>query len=79
MLQKMFSSSDEVSEMRVMALVALLVGAGIAFYGLKLDKDLTGLAVLSGVFVGPAFAGKVGQKFVEAKAAIAKQDSPAQE
>jgi hypothetical protein len=67
MLQKMFSESSEISEMRVMALLSILVGSTLAAYGLCADKDLSGLSLLVGVFVAPAFVGKVAQKAYEKK------------
>jgi hypothetical protein len=66
-LKDMFSESPEVSEMRVMALLALIAAAGIAFYGLHLGKDPSNLASLCGAFVGPAFIGKAWQRGREKK------------
>ena len=67
MFKELLSESSEVSCMRFMSLSALLFGFGIAVVGLYQSKDLSSLAVLAGVFVGPAFAGKVAQKFGEIK------------
>lgn len=50
-----------------MSIYSLIVGSFIGIYGLIDNKDLTGVAALSGVFVGVAFAGKVSQKIVEGK------------
>lgn len=61
-IKKAFGEGSEVSMMRVMALGSLLVGSALAVIGLFRGSDLTGLAALSGVFVGSAFAGKVMQK-----------------
>lgn len=51
--------------MRVMSFLSLLLGAAVAFYGINQDRDMTGLAMLVGVFVGSAFGGKVLQKKYE--------------
>lgn len=57
------------STMRTMSLISLIVGAGIAFFGLygECKSDLTGLAFLCSVFVVPAFGGKAMQKHIEVK------------
>lgn len=64
-ISSLLSDSGEVSAVRVMALVSLTVGLVVAIYGVYKGKDLSGLAQVCGVFVGPAFAAKVGQKFAE--------------
>lgn len=61
----MFSENSTVSSMRVMAVLSLMNGMGIAIYGIYKGADLTGVAALSGVFVMAAFTGKVAQKVVE--------------
>lgn len=66
-MKEIFSESSEISCMRVMSLVALVFGFAIAVAGLYLGKDLSQIAILAGVFVGPAFAGKATQKAFEAK------------
>lgn len=66
-LLKLLSQSSGVSAMRVMSFISLLSGIIIAFVGVYENKDLSALAVLVGVFVGSAFAGKAVQKFSEAK------------
>lgn len=53
--------------MRVMAMLSLFIGGVIGCYGVYEGKDLPGLAILCSVFVGAAFTGKVGQKFLENK------------
>lgn len=55
------------SMMRVMSLLSLVIGCVIGVVGLFMCKDLTGVATLAAVFVGAAFAGKVGQKAMEEK------------
>lgn len=66
-LGKMLSNSNEVSATRVMALFALLIGSIIGLYGVIKSTDLSGVAQVCAVFVGSAFAAKLGQKFVEEK------------
>lgn len=62
----MFSESGEVSQMRVMSMLSLLVGSFLAIYGIeKSTVDYSGLTMLAGLFVGAAFTGKVMQKKVE--------------
>jgi len=61
----LLSDSGTVSAIRVMSLYALGVGSAVAMYGVYMGKDLSGLAQVCGVFVGAAFAAKVGQKFAE--------------
>lgn len=75
-LKALFSSKSEVSSMRVMCMVSLALGGGIAVYGIVKDRDLSALAVLCSVFVGAAFGGKVGQKFAEKPAS---QEEPPKE
>lgn len=55
-LKYMFSERSEVSMMRVMSLISLAIGAGLAFVG----KDTS-----VSVFVYSAFAGKAVQKYFE--------------
>lgn len=72
-LTQMFSESSTISAMRVMAVISLLMGCGIAIYGIAKSADLGGISEVCAVFVGAAFTGKVVQKFSEAKS---KKDSP---
>lgn len=66
LLKKLFSDSGDVSEMRVMSMLALLVGSALAFIGIgKPQIDYSGLTMLVGAFIGAAFTGKVMQKRVE--------------
>ena len=66
MIKEILSDSDHnLSAMRVMAVIALIFGFIIALIGLCLNKDLSQVAILSGVFVAPAFAGKAVSKFAE--------------
>lgn len=66
-IYKMLSESGEISLMRVMALYSVIVSSMIALYGIYSNKDLTDVAALAGVFLGTAFAGKAGQKYMEKK------------
>jgi hypothetical protein len=52
---------------RLLSLISVLSGVGLAAYGIYSGRDLGGLAALCSVFVGSAFAAKVTQKFVEIK------------
>lgn len=63
----LLAEDGRISTVRVMSLTALAVGSGIAIYGIMNSKDLSGVAQLCAVFVGAAFAAKVGQKIVENK------------
>lgn len=63
----LLSESSPVSTVRLMSLVSLVIGAVIGLYGVYMGKDLGGIAQVCAVFVGSAFAGKVGQKFMEGK------------
>lgn len=57
-LSSLFSENGDVSMLRVMALLSLCFGAYLAIIG----KDTS-----VGIFVGGAFAAKVGQKIIETK------------
>lgn len=58
LIQACFSSSSDVSCMRVMSFISLLIGGYLA---------VTGHDTSVGVFVMAAFGGKVAQKFAETK------------
>jgi hypothetical protein len=67
-LKALFSESEQVSSMRIMALLSLSIAGAIAFISLFNDKGLDSSAsVTIGIFVGAAFGGKVSQKMVESK------------
>lgn len=66
-LEKLFSSTSDVSSMRVMGFFSLIIGSVIAFIGVFKGLELMGLSTLVGVFVGSAFAGKAIQKASELK------------
>lgn len=55
----LFSEDSEISIMRVMAVLSLLIGAGLALKGVD--------SALVSIFVVSAFGGKVFQKFAEIK------------
>jgi len=65
--EKLLSESSEVSCMRLMAIISLIVGAGIAIYCVLAYKDLPQVTPLVSIFVGAAFSGKTIQKFMETK------------
>jgi hypothetical protein len=56
---------NEISAVRVMALLSLVTGVVIGGVGVYLSKDLGGVAQICGIFVGAAFAGKTASKFAE--------------
>jgi uncharacterized membrane protein YcaP (DUF421 family) len=66
-IKKMLSGESEVSCMRVMSMISLLMGGLIAGIGLFKGVDLSELSILAGVFVTSAFAGKAAQAFSEKK------------
>ena len=61
----LLSEDSKISTLRLMSLLSLFVGAGIAIYGISNSKDLTGVAEVCSVFVVSAFGGKIGQKWME--------------
>lgn len=63
----LFSEEEGVSCMRIMSMLSLFFAFAIAVVSLYLKEDLTKVAILCGVFVGPAFAGKAYQKSLETK------------
>lgn len=66
-------SRGNASAGRIGFMFSLVVGAGIAVYGLIKGADLGDLALLAGIFVGGAFGGKGLQRFAERT-----QDGPPQ-
>lgn len=64
-LRELLDEKSSTSTIRVMSIFALLIGSGIAIYGVYLGKDLGGVAAIVGIFIGSAFGGKVVQKFTE--------------
>jgi hypothetical protein len=69
-LMDLFSENGAISMMRVMSLIALLIGGALAFVGLsKLPVDYSGISILVSVFLSAAFGGKVLQKRIEVNGA----------
>lgn len=66
-LRRMFSGDSSVSCMRVMSMLSLLLGAGVAYLQIFNACKLSDSATIVGIFVGSAFGGKVAQKFAEYK------------
>lgn len=66
-LSALFSCEDNVSVMRVMSLLSLLVGTIVAVVGVLKGSDLKDLSWLVAVFVTSAFGGKAIQKGFEKK------------
>lgn len=66
-LFKLFSEKNEVSCMRVMSMLSLLVGSAVAFYSQYKNCDLGAATPVISIFVGAAFGGKVWQKYAENK------------
>lgn len=53
--------------MRVMSVLCVVIAGVIGLYSVGAGKDLSQAATLVGVFLAPAFGGKVVQKFAEKK------------
>lgn len=65
LIMDLLAEDSKVSMLRLMSLLSLLIGSGIAIYGIANNKDLGGVAEVCSVFVISAFGGKVGQKWME--------------
>ena len=63
--KKVLSENTEVSAMRLMSFISLLVASALAFIGMYKGVSLDALATLCGVFLGAGFIGKASQKFAE--------------
>jgi hypothetical protein len=70
MFKELLSSKSDTSMMRFLSLISLLVGGGIAIYGVYVGRDLLGLSALCGVFVSASFGGKISQKLIESKTSV---------
>ena len=66
-IKALLSESGSISTMRLMSLFSMVIGAGVACYGIYQGKDLGGVAQVTAVFVGGAFSAKVVQKYGESK------------
>lgn len=66
-ISKVLSNSEDASSMRVMSFYSVIIGSIVGITGLIMNKDLTDLSILVGVFVGAGFTGKVIQKKIEKK------------
>lgn len=66
-LKMLFSDGVDPSMMRVMGFTSMVFAFGIAIVGVLMDKNLSHVSILCGVFIGPAFAGKVLQRNIEMK------------
>lgn len=64
-MKSLLSEDGSISSMRIMSIISLVTGAVIAMVGLLRGESLSGLALLTGVFVGAAFGGKAAQKAFE--------------
>lgn len=62
---KLISEEGDTSTMRFMAIISLIIGGIISFIGVYKCTDLTGISLLTSVFVGAAFTGKVMQRSIE--------------
>ena len=67
-LREILSNKSDVSSMRLMAIIALLLAGYIAIRGLETHADLSGLSMLCGAFLAAAFGGKAIQKNIEVNA-----------
>lgn len=65
--EKLFSEKSDISCMRFMSVLSLVVGSAIAFISLAKGNNLSNDSSTIAIFVGAAFGGKVGQKFAEGK------------
>ena len=69
-LKDLFSESGSISMMRVMSILSLLAGIGVAYVGLsKPVVDYSGISLVVSVFLSAAFGGKVMQKRIEVNGA----------
>lgn len=64
-LKELLKENSKVSSTRLMSLLCVIAGIGLAFTGLLKGSDLMGLAALCGVFIGAGLGAKVAQKSLE--------------
>jgi len=62
---KILSDGEAPSCGRLMAVTSLLMGAGIAFITVYLNRDLSAASPIVGIFVASAFGGHVAGKYME--------------
>lgn len=62
-----FSESGDLSCMRLMSVVSLLIAGFIAIYEVITYGDISGVTPLVSVFVGAGFGAKIWQKAYERK------------
>jgi len=67
LFKELLNSKSDMSMMRFLALISLLVAGTIACFGVYEGRDPIGLAALCGVFIGGSFGGKVSQKYIESR------------
>jgi hypothetical protein len=65
LLLKFLSDDSAPSCGRLMALMSLLMGAGVAFATVYLNRDMAGASPIVGIFVASAFGGHVAGKYME--------------
>jgi phosphate/sulfate permease len=65
LLKLITEAGDDVSMVRVLALACVITGIALAFLGVYMGKELSGLAQVVGVFIGAGMAAKVAQKGFE--------------
>lgn len=61
----LLNEDSKMSMVRLMGLICVTCACGLGIYGIINNRDLVGLAALCAAFIGPAFAGKVAQKYME--------------
>ena len=67
LLRDLINEKSPVSTMRVLSLVAMLIGGAVAMFGVYRGSDMLGVAAVAGVFVSASITGKVVQKSIEVK------------
>jgi hypothetical protein len=64
-LLKAFSDGGDVSMMRLMSFLCVISAVVISLVGIYRGSDLSGVAILVGSFLVPAFGGKSAQAYIE--------------
>lgn len=64
-IKALLSDCGSVSTMRLMSIIALLVGSAVGVIGVLKGKELGGVAEICAVFITSAFAAKTAQKHIE--------------